>query len=170
MAEDPRLGAFLANWERDQRDGVTLRSVHNRLSGHIQRYDTDRQETRDRLKTLETKSEATEKQAAADALADAIAEGTGRHQVVPAAPVTPIQPFTPAFGTVVPIDLRAPAPPTETKHKTGFWPNAWKAARNHGGTAAGAAAITLLVTWLAGRGCLPAQAVEKAERPAASSR
>lgn len=159
MADDPRLGRFLSSWEKDQADGITTRSLHNRLSGHIIRYDADQQQNRDRLTKLETKTEATERQHAREELADAIAEGTGRHQVVtPAA-------FTPAFGVQVPV-----SPPAEKKHESGFWKGAKKGAMSHGGTALGAAVISLTVAWLAGHGCGPAQAIEKAEKPAASAR
>lgn len=176
MADDPRLGAFLDQWARDQRDGVTIRSVHNRLTGHIARYDTDRQETRDRLTKLETKSEAAERQHAREELADAIAEGTGRHQAI----TTPVQaipspfaapPFSPAQPFAIPPQ---PSQPEIKEPKSGFWASAGKsaakAALKHGGTAVGAAAITLLVSWLAGRGCVAAQAVEPAPPAAASGK
>lgn len=162
MADDPRMGAFLDQWARDQRDGVTIRSVHNRVSGLQSKFDDHTRETRDRLKALETKTEVVEKQHAREELADAIAEGTGRHQVVG----TP-QAFTPAFGVQVPVELRAV--PAEKKRESGFFKSAKKAALSHGGTALGAAVISLTVAWLAGRGCVPEQAVEKLEKPAASA-
>ena len=142
MAEDPRLGAFLDQWARDQRDGVTIRSVHNRLTGHLVRYDADQQQNRDRLMKLETRDEARERQQSQNDLADAIAEGTGRHQ-------TPMQGFTPAFGIPVPVELRKP----DTPPPKSWWArDAFKIALKAGGPSVAA----LVIGWFGHAAATPA--------------
>lgn len=144
MAEDPRLGAFLDQWAKDQREGVTIRSVHNRLTGLQQRYDADQQQNRDRLMKLETKAEVVERQQSQNDLADAIAEGTGRHNIV-----TPVQVFTPAFGTQVPVELRKP----DTPPPKAWWArDAFKIALKAGGPSVAA----LVIGWFGHAAATPA--------------
>ena len=115
------------------RDGVTMRSVHNRLSGRSPRYeDHSARDARPGQGELEIKTEAAERQQSPNDLADAIAEGTGRHQIV-----TPMQGFTPASARWCPSSCQAPAP---KERKSGFFKSAKKAALSHGGTALGAVA------------------------------
>lgn len=165
MADDPRLSRFLASWERDQEQGITLRAVHNRLTGHIQRYDADQVQTRDRMQRVETKLEAVERRDQNEDLADALAEGTGRHRVQNFTP----QAFTPAFGTQVPADLNgsrplppAPPPPRES----GFFRSTWRKLKkylSHALAGLIAALFTLGISWVGAHGCSTAAQVQAAE-------
>lgn len=165
MADDPRLSRFLAAWERDQEQGITLRAVHNRLTGHIQRYDADQQQTRDRLQRVETKLEAVEKRDEREDLADALAEGTGRHRVVP----TPMQAFTPAFGVQVPSDLNGHTPPTglSPRRESGFFSSIWKTLKKRMGIGVGVIIAAGVGHWEGTCSSHSQGAQAAAERPAA---
>jgi hypothetical protein len=159
--DDPRLELFLQEYVRDRNDSITLRGVHNNLTGLRRDHEREKRETRDRLKQVETKVDSIEKRDQTEDLADALADanGTGRHQTVP------MQVFTPAFGTQVPMDLRQPAPPQQHEHKrdSGFWSSVRDKAKKSVGHAVGAAvgaAAYGIISVLSSHGCQPAQKIE----------
>jgi hypothetical protein len=81
------LGVFLRSWKKDQEEGITLRSVHNRVTGAIQRYDQLHQEIEGRVIRLEARNDFNDK-----------AEQTGRFRLPEpsgASLATPMHPFPP---------------------------------------------------------------------------
>ena len=82
--------------------------------------------------------------AVAKRLADAIAEGTGRHNIV-----APVQVFTPAFGTQVPVELRKP----DTPPPKSWWArDAFKIVLKAGGPSVAA----LVIGWFGHAAATPA--------------
>ena len=129
----PRLEHFVASWERDTREGITLRGVQNQVVGVRNDFDKHQTEMRDRVRALEVRKEEQDRQAQNEALAGRSAGDTGPHPQIPQMAIaTPVQPFptsfqqpipptfpgqwppqvpsayTPAFGTQVPSGLQAP--------------------------------------------------------------
>ncbi len=73
VADDPRLKMFLDAWQQDVSDGMTVRSLHRRLDEH---EDFDAKRFDDHARELETLR-------LARARDEGVAEGTGRHKIVP---------------------------------------------------------------------------------------
>jgi hypothetical protein len=77
---------FFRNYERDLAEGVTTRSIHNKLVGHLDRDEQIQGKIHDRLARIETSLKATEKQVEkqADAVGAVVHTGnTGRFDVTP---------------------------------------------------------------------------------------
>jgi hypothetical protein len=158
MSEDPRLGRFLAQWEKDSHEGITIRSVHNRVSGLQRRFDESEREFRERIARVEQNDQRDAEQRARDAEERAFdrAESTGRHAAI----LTPVQAF-PVPGAGVTVNVGGS--PETKKRTSGFWkqPLVTKAI-GHGLTVAITAAVVTLLHWLSAATGVPIQATHDA--------
>jgi hypothetical protein len=126
----------LRTFERDLMDGITLRAVHNKVTGHLDRDEQVQSAIHDRLARIETHLKATDKQvdAATDAAAAAFHTGnTGRFEVpagmraqagsnpvLPQQTVTPPQPMTPYRSAAEPWPGYPQPPPAYPQPPPGF--------------------------------------------------
>ena len=90
MPDDPRAKLFFDQWEKDTHLGITLRSVHNKLTGHVERTEERFRNQSGEMKKIGERVASVEQNDKRDA------EDRARHPtpggiVIP----TPVQPFAP---------------------------------------------------------------------------
>lgn len=190
----PKLETFVASWERDKAEGITLRAIRNDVKGLRGDFDKHQQEMRDRVKALETRNEVEDKRDQVDALAGrGVAISTPQAFPTPFGPQVPPWPpqpprptwqdFTPPMGTQapqMPAPMQLPADRTSQhtivvearEHEPGFFGSIWKKLKkylSHSIAVFLAAMFTLGIQWLAGHGCGPAQKVQSFDNPAGTA-
>lgn len=110
MPDDPRAKLFFDQWEKDTHEGITLRSVHNRLTGHMDRTEERFRNQSAEMKRVGERIAAVEQNDKRDA--EDRANNPGRHNtpggvVIP----TPVHPF--------PVPYPSPSQPGAVVHVHG---------------------------------------------------
>jgi hypothetical protein len=106
VPEDPRAKLFFDQWEKDTHEGITLRSVHNRLIGHIDRTDERFRGHSSELKKIGERIATVEQNDRRDAEDRALSQA-GRHNTPGGVAIpTPVQPFPPYMPPGVVVHVR----------------------------------------------------------------
>jgi hypothetical protein len=117
-APDNLIDAFLAEWWEERRDGITTRSMHDMLKGHVQDDTAVHKDHGERIARIETNQERDAE--------DRFADATGRHVIPPPARTTKPPPKAwwsqEPFKSVLALVLTALATIllTELSHKLGL--------------------------------------------------
>ena len=96
VPDDPRAKMFFDQWEKDTHEGITLRALHNRLTGHADRTEQEFRKHSSVMSSLKERIAAVEQNDKRDA--EDRVTGTGRHQTPSGLNIpTPVQPLAVPF-------------------------------------------------------------------------